>query len=119
VAFLSAVFEDNGATVHEATTGDEALEVARTIKPDLLTLDLSMPGKDVGEVFEILRKDHDLESLKICVITGRPELRKVIYDRSVRRPEGYMDKPVTEEGLLRGIRKILELAHEEELAHTE
>ena len=48
-----------------------------------------------------------------------PELRKVIYDRSVRRPEGYMDKPVTEEGLLRGIRKILELAHEEELAHTE
>jgi CheY-like chemotaxis protein len=119
VAYLSAVFEDNGATVHEATTGDEALDVARTIKPDLLTLDLSMPGKDVGEVFEILRHDAELEGLKICVITGRPELRKLIYDRSARRPEGYLDKPVTEEDLLRNVRKILELAHEEELAHTE
>jgi CheY-like chemotaxis protein len=119
VAYLSAVFEDNGATVHEATTGDEALEVARTIKPDLLTLDLSMPGKDVGEVFEILRHDAELEGLKICVITGRPELRKLIYDRSARRPEGYLDKPVTEDDLLRNVRKILELAHEEELAHTE
>jgi Fe-S oxidoreductase/CheY-like chemotaxis protein len=118
VAFLTAVLEDNGATVHEATTGDQALEVARAIKPDLLTLDLSMPGKDVGEVYEILRADTDLGDLKICVITGRPELRKVIYDRTVRRPEGYMDKPVTEEGLIRNIRRILELAHEEELAPT-
>jgi hypothetical protein len=78
-----------------------------------------MPGKDVGEVFEILRHDADLEGLKICVITGRPELRKLIYDRSARRPEGYLDKPVSEEDLLRNVRKILELAHEEELAHTE
>jgi CheY-like chemotaxis protein len=119
VAFLSAVFEDNGATVHGATTGDEALEVARAVKPDLLTLDLSMPGRDVGEVYEILRHDAELEGLKICVITGRPELRKVIYDRSVRRPEGYLDKPVTDEDLLRNVRRILELSHEEELAHKE
>ncbi len=118
VAFLSTVFEDQGATVHAAMTGDEALEVARTVKPDLLTLDLSMPGKDVGEVYEILRHDAELADLKICVITGRPELRKVIYDRSVRRPEGYMDKPVTEESLMRNVRRILELAHEEEVAHT-
>ena len=92
--------------------GDEALETSRREKPDLLTLDLGMPGRDVGEVFEALRKDPELGGLKICVITGRPELRKLIYDRSVRPPEGYLDKPVTEEVLLRGVRKVLELAHE-------
>ncbi len=119
VAFLSTVFEDNGATVHAATNGDEALELARSIKPDLLTLDLAMPGRDVGEVFELLRNDPELEDLKICVITGRPELRKLIYDRSVRRPEGYLDKPVTDEDLLLNVRKILELSHEEELARKE
>jgi CheY-like chemotaxis protein len=113
VEYLAMVFEDNGATVLRASNGDEALSLARREKPDLLTLDLSMPGRDVGEVYEILRREPELEDLKICVITGRPELRKLIYDRSVKRPEGYIDKPVTEEALLRSVRKILELAHDE------
>jgi Fe-S oxidoreductase/CheY-like chemotaxis protein len=110
VTFLATVFQDNGAKVLEATNGDEALEIARREKPDLLTLDLAMPGRDVGEVYETLRKDPELADLKICVITGRPELRKLIYDRSVRPPEGYLDKPVTEDSLLRGVRKVLEVS---------
>ncbi|MHC4768401.1 MAG: response regulator [Planctomycetota bacterium] len=112
VEFLAAVLEDNGATVLRAANGDEALELARREKPDLLTLDLAMPGRDVGEVYELLRTDPETSDLKICVITGRPELRKLIYDRSVRPPEGYLDKPVTEEVLLRNVRKVLELSHE-------
>ena len=37
----------------------------------------------------------------------------MIYDRPVRPPEGYLDKPINEESLLVNIRKILEVAHEE------
>jgi Fe-S oxidoreductase len=110
--FLATVLEDNGATILRAMNGDEVLELARREKPDLLTLDLHMPGRDVGEVFEILRKDPDLADLKVCIITGRPELRRLIYDRSARKPEGYLDKPVSEEKLVLNVRKILELAHE-------
>ncbi len=112
VEFLATVFEDHGATVLRAANGDEALAMARSEKPELLPLDLAMPGRDVGEVYELLRKDPDLAELKICVITGRPELRKVIYERTVRPPEGYLDKPVTEDDLVRGVRKVLEVAHE-------
>ncbi len=112
VTFLSAVFEDNGAVVLSAANADEALAIARREKPDLLTLDLSMPGRDVGEAFEALRNDPELESLKVCVVTGRPELRRLIYDRSVRAPEGYLDKPVSEETLLLTARKILATSHE-------
>jgi len=111
--FLSTVFEDHGAKVVEATDGDEALEAVRREKPELLTLDLEMPGTNVGEVFEAIRKDPELQGVKVCIITGRPELRKLIYDRSVRVPEGYLDKPVSEETLLLTARKILEVAHEE------
>ena len=111
--YLCAVLEDNGATVFRATTGDEVLEMARAEKPDVLTLDLHMPGRDVGEVFELLRKDPDLEDLKICIITGKPELRRLIYDRSVRPPEGYVDKPVDEKRLLLNVRKVLEVVHQE------
>jgi Fe-S oxidoreductase len=109
VTFLAAVFEDHGAKVTRATNGDEALALAIRDRPDLLTLDLAMPGRNAGEVFEALRRSPGLAGLKICVITGRPELRGLIYERTVEPPDGYMDKPVSEEGLLRGVRKILKL----------
>jgi CheY-like chemotaxis protein len=111
LAFLATVFEDHGATVFKATNGDEALELVRRQKPDLLTLDLAMPGRNVGEVFEMLRKDPALNDLKICIITGRPELRGLIYQSSYRRPEGYLTKPVSEESLLLAVRKCLEVHH--------
>lgn len=109
--YLATVFEDHGATVFRATNGDETLAMVRSEKPDLLTLDIEMPGRNVGEVFEILRKDPELATLKVCVITGRPELRGLIYQRAVRKPEGYLTKPVTEESLLLAVRKCLELSH--------
>jgi CheY-like chemotaxis protein len=113
LSFFTTVLEDNGATVIQAEDGDEALEQLRKEKPDLLCLDLSMPGKDGGEVFEALRKDPDLEQTRVLIITGKPELRRLIYDRQVPPPEGYLDKPVDEETLILNVRKILELAHEE------
>jgi CheY-like chemotaxis protein len=109
LTFYSAVLEDNGATVFQAADGDTAIEIARREKPDMITLDLSMPGTDGGEVFETLRQEAGLAQIKICIITGRPELRRLIYDRAVLPPEGYLDKPVDDEALLWNVRKILEV----------
>ena len=111
VTFVSAVLEDNGATVFKAYNGDEAIELARKEKPHLMTLDISMPGKSGDEVFEEMRNDPELKSIPVCVITGQPELRKLIYDRPVPPPEGYLNKPADEETLLLNIRKILKLPH--------
>ncbi len=109
LVFYAAVLQDNGATVFEASDGDMALDLARQERPDLITLDLSMPGTDGGKVFETLRNDPEIAQIKVCIITGRPELRRLIYDRPVLPPEGYLDKPVDEETLLRNVRKILEV----------
>jgi len=112
LTFFNTVLEDNGAKVTMAVNGDEALAQVREHKPDLICLDLSMPGKDGGEVFETLREDPELQDTKVLVITGKPELRRLIYERSVLPPEGYLDKPVDEETLVLNIRKILELTQE-------
>jgi Fe-S oxidoreductase len=105
--FLSTVLEDNGATVFQANDGPTAVELARREKPHLITLDLNMPGQDGGKVFEILRHDPELARIPVCIVTGKPELRKLVYERPVPAPEGYLDKPVSEEVLLRNVRKIL------------
>ena len=111
LTYLTAILEDDGATVVQAIDGGQALDLAREEKPDLITLDLSMPGLDGGQVFEVLRKDPELSTVPVCIITGKPELRRLIYDRPVPPPEGYLDKPVSQQVLLLNIRKILELGH--------
>ncbi len=106
--FLTTVLQDAGAETLEATDGDEAIAMAKAEKPDLITLDLSMPGKDGVEAFTEMRKDPDVQDIPVCVVTGHPEFRKVIYDRPVKPPDGYMDKPVDEEALVKNLRRILE-----------
>jgi len=110
VTFVSTVLEDNGAEIITAHDGNQALELAKKEKPDLLTLDITMPGKSGIEVFELLRSDEELAEIPVCIMTGKPELRKLIYDRAVKPPEGYVDKPVDEDSIIRNVRKILELA---------
>ncbi|MCX5838690.1 MAG: response regulator [Deltaproteobacteria bacterium] len=111
LAFLSAVLEDQGATVIQAADGEQALALTIQEKPDLITLDLSMPGKNGGYVFEAIRNNPEIASTKVCIITGKPELRRLIYERPVAPPDGYLDKPVNEETLLTNIRMILEMKH--------
>ena len=108
--YLVTVFEDAGATVLEAEDGDEALAVAVRERPDLITLDLSMPGKDGVHTFVELRSTDEIATTPVCVITGHPEFRKVIYERPVPPPEGYLNKPVDEEKLLDYVTHILEHA---------
>jgi CheY-like chemotaxis protein len=107
--FLSTVLEDAGAVVLQATDGDEAMAAMAAEKPDLVTLDLSMPGKDGVEAFAEMRKHPGIKEIPVCVVTGHPEFRKVIYDRAVPPPEGYMDKPIDEEELVSNLKRILDL----------
>ena len=111
LAFIATVLEDNGAEVLEACDGNEALTLARREKPDLVTLDISMPGKDGGQVFEEMRSDPALRDIPVCIISGQPELRRLIYQRTVPPPDGYLDKPIDEKSLLLNVRKTLSLPH--------
>jgi Fe-S oxidoreductase/ActR/RegA family two-component response regulator len=113
LTFISTVLEDQGASVIQAIDGDQALELAREERPNLITLDLSMPGKNGAVVFEEIRNTPELSGAKVCIISGKPELRRLVYERAVMPPEGYLDKPINEESLLMNLRKILEVAHEE------
>ena len=111
LTYISTVLEDQGAAVIQALDAEQALELALKEKPDLITLDLSMPGRNGGYVFEEIRKNPELSASRVCIITGKPELRRLIYDRPVRPPEGYLDKPINEETLLTNVHKILEVTH--------
>jgi len=108
-SYLLAVLADAGAQICEAGDGHEALRAARRFKPDLITLDLSMPGHDGTATFCDLRSCSETEAIPVCIVTGHAEMRALIYDRPARPPEGYMDKPIDPKRLVSTIRRILEL----------
>lgn len=60
VRCLSALLSDHGFTVSAAQDGGEALTKARAERPDLITLDITMPGKSGVDVFTTLRRDPEL-----------------------------------------------------------
>ena len=107
--FLQVVLEDEGSEVRMAAGGDEGLALARGERFDIVTLDLEMPGKNGIDVFCEMRGDAKLADVPVCVVTGHPEMRAVLYKRSVRAPEGFLAKPVEPDDLVSSLRRILEL----------
>ena len=109
-SYLLAVLADAGAHISEAGDGREALRVALSFKPDLITLDLSMPEHDGIATFCDLRSSPQTESIPVCIVTGHPQMRALIYERLARPPEGYVDKPIDPKGLVGTIHRILALS---------
>ena len=62
--------ELNGYEVYTATAGNEALEVARRVRPDLIILDIMMPAKTGVEVCRLLRMDDSFNNVYILFLTA-------------------------------------------------
>jgi CheY-like chemotaxis protein len=106
INFIKTVLEDNGAEVIVAHNGTAALEMARIGQPDAMTLDISMPGMDVMDLLGELKKDPKLSALKICIVSGRPELRTILRDRHLNA-NAYLDKPFSEDDLVKSLLGLL------------
>ena len=67
--------EAEGMTVLEAADGDRGLELARAELPDVILLDVMMPGRSGWEVAEELLADETTSGIPIIFLTARAEIR--------------------------------------------
>src|SRR4051812_31732697 len=68
---LRILLEDSGYSILTAESGEEALELAHEQVPDLITLDLGLPGGiDGREVVRRLRNDPETADVPVIVVTG-------------------------------------------------
>ncbi|MCP4601943.1 MAG: response regulator [Proteobacteria bacterium] len=109
VSYLSIFLEDEGFEVVSARDGPNGLDRARSEMPDLITLDITMPGMSGIEVLTTLRRDPSLAQIPVIVITGVANFQKLTTFRGVRPPEAFMYKPMDRELLLENIRKLLNI----------
>jgi CheY-like chemotaxis protein len=87
VKYLQAVFSDNGYETCSANSSMEGLEVVQREKPDLITLDLQMPGEWGPRFYRKLTKHKELRDIPIIVISG------IDGDHAIRNAVAYVSKP--------------------------
>jgi DNA-binding response OmpR family regulator len=94
------------ATVLEASDGEEALKIARREKPDLVVLDVMMPGISGWEVCRTIREDETLAQTRVIMLTGigerLNELTSPLYGA-----DDYLDKPFDFDELDRRVQGLL------------
>ncbi len=88
-AILESYIEDFGCRVVAVDSGEQALEIARRIRPDLITLDLMMPGLDGWAVLQALREDPELSHIPVAICSMADE-----DDKSTITDTIMVDKPV-------------------------
>ena len=95
-----------GYRVLVAADGDEGLELVRQAAPDLLLLDLMLPGLDGLEICRRLRKDPLTEKLPIIMVTARGEESDIVTGLELGADD-YIVKPFSPRELLARVRAVL------------
>jgi DNA-binding response OmpR family regulator len=111
LTYLTAFFEDNGFRVTKAANGREGFAKAKSERPDLIALDISMPKESGVRMFRDLLDDRSTAGIPVVIITGvSHEFRRFIETRrQVHPPAGYFEKPIERDKLLAKINEILSL----------
>lgn len=95
--------QDRLKIVGEASDGDEALKKTRELSPDVVLMDISMPGMNGLEVTEVLRKDHpDVKVLVLSVHNNRDYIFRIIQAGA----HGFISKEAPPDELLRAIESV-------------
>lgn len=112
--FLGTVLEDAGMRVVTAHDGAQALDRIREAPPDLISLDLVMPGKSGIRLLHELRKHPEWSRIPVIIVSGhardeavKRDLADVLKDSSISGPSVYLEKPVTPQLYLEQISLVL------------
>jgi len=103
---LSFILWREGYEVLCAQTGEEALDLARREKPDLVLLDLVLPGIDGYKVCSILRKNPGTSEILIIMVTAKKRMEDVVAGLK-NYADDYVTKPFEPEILLARIQALL------------
>ena len=109
LVYLAAVFEDMGYETIPTDSGVQAFVLARSDKPDLITLDITMPDQSGVKTYRNFRSDPELEDIPIILITATVDSMQkfLVLLEGFPGPEGFLYKPINTEELLKIAKTLL------------
>jgi two-component system alkaline phosphatase synthesis response regulator PhoP len=105
---MTRMLENDGHEVITANSGVECLEILKTVKPDLILMDVMMPNMDGWEVVREIKKDKSNKDIKISMLTIRNTENDMI--KSMDGDLGadwHLAKPISQKRLLEAVEWLL------------
>lgn len=107
--YLSSFLEDHGFEVHTAHDAGTGLEMIRKNPPDLILLDIMMPGHSGLHLLMSVRGDQNLAKIPVLLVTGTdkvrlPEFGAYLAGYGIRAHDALVEKPIDPILLLEKIR---------------
>ena len=111
ITYLSTFFSDNGFSAISAVDGKEGIQKAVAEKPDIITLDISMPEESGVKALRDLQSNEVTKNIPVIIVTGvSTDIKRFIESRKqVHPPEGFFEKPIDREELLKKVKELLYL----------
>ena len=100
---IQDILDDVHYKVILVADGSAALTAMETVVPDLVTLDLDMPGIHGGQVLELIRQHEDLRDVKVVIITSAT----LIAPRVKELAQAVLQKPFDIDDLLEVIQRLI------------
>ncbi len=102
---VKGYLEATDFTIIEANSGEFALDLLGTEKPDLILMDIRMPGKTGYEVTETIKKSDELKHIPVIALTA--SVMKEEEKQIVRLFDGYLRKPLSKKQLISELKRFL------------
>ena len=103
---ISFILSRDGWTVHTHTDGDTAMAKLRDSPPDMVILDVMLPGRSGFDILRDLRADPDLGALPVMMLTAKGQAR----DRELAEQLGatrFMTKPFSNAEVIETVRTLV------------
>ncbi|HLS83981.1 MAG TPA: response regulator, partial [Arenimonas sp.] len=107
VALLARMLRQNGYHVLEAGTAEEGIEIARTQLPELIFLDIVLPGMDGFACLRQLRRDPYTRDIPVIMISGNEQATEQFYVQRIGADD-FMKKPFSRAEVFARIERLLD-----------
>lgn len=104
---IALTLKQAGHRVIEAASGEEALELLKTEKVDLIISDFNMPGMDGSQMTRLIRTNKEYRSIPIIILTTENSQARLSEAREAGAV-GWMNKPFKSEHLVAAIKTLSE-----------
>lgn len=109
LTYFEAVFQDNGFDTVSAEDGIEGFELAKSEKPDLIILDITMPKQSGLKTYRQYKRQPALKNIPVIIVTAVNDSFKELLDEleDLEQPKGIFYKPIDPQELLKVVAGIL------------